>query len=305
MQKRKAPTRSLGGLSRRLKNASAKAEPLQRQSDTPYFKPPITSGVVDCLHPSYQRTGGEEDKAPQVAVKIRISTILVTLGPWVIMLGTRRHQRHPRMAVLTNSIALLVFISVVLAASDLDAPQSIGSLDDYGRQRVCARQCFWGGRTADPASYDSIGGTLSCDTPGNSGSPNWCFCRADQQSVAVSYLSNCVNSKCGKNTVDTNLATSLYLAYCTPKVAPLKQDAISTTTTPTAAATGPAQTVTVTTGPGAVQTVYVTSGSRNRLTINFSLVLFLVKPILFNGGLFQRTTHLLITMNFLHYWAFM
>lgn len=175
-------------------------------------------------------------------------------------------------------VALLGFMAVVLAASDLDAPQSITSLDDYGRQRVCARQCFFGGRTADPASYDSIGTALSCDTPGNSGSPNWCFCRADQQSAAVSYLSTCVNSKCAKNTVDTNMATSLYLAYCTPKIAPAKEESTSTTPPPTAASTGASTATGPTMATGAVQTVYVTTGSSsgNRVAINFSSVLCLV-----------------------------
>ena len=276
----KPRTRSLGGLSKPLDNASAQVQPLQGQSHSPISSHRVALGVVKRRTPPPPRPsedGVKLIKRHRFALKICIlhSWSLGTLDA----LETRRYQGNSSMAVLTNSIALLVFISVVLAASDLDAPQSISSLDDYGRQRVCARGCFWGGRGGDPASYDSIGGSLSCDTPGNTGSPNWCFCRADQQSVAVSYLSNCVNSKCGKNAVDTNLATSLYLAYCTPKVAP-KPDAISTTTTPTAAATGPAQTVPVTSGPGAVQTVYVTSGSRSRLTINFSLALVLVKPIL-------------------------
>ncbi len=191
------------------------------------------------------------------------------------VLETRRSQLNSQMAVLTNNITvLLVFISVVLAVSDLDAPETIYSLDAYGHQLICARQCFYSGAGG---WYDSIGETLSCDIPMNSGSPNWCFCRADKQSVAVTYLSNCVNSKCGKNTADTNMATSLYLAYCTPKISPAKQDAVSTTTPATA---GPVQTSSVTSGSGAVQTVYVTRGSSNRLTINFSLALFLVKPIL-------------------------
>ncbi len=188
------------------------------------------------------------------------------------------------MAVLTNGVGLLVLISAVLAASDLDSPQSIDSFSEYGRQRLCARPCFF---SDDVFYYDNLGRFLSCDDPpGTAGSQNGCFCRADQQPVAVSYLSSCVSSKCGKNTVDANLATSVYLAYCTPKVAPLNQDAISTTTT---APTGTGQS-----GPGATQTVYVyiTRGSGNRLTINFSLVLFSVKPTLFNGGLVQGTTHL-------------
>ena len=282
MQKRKAPNAQPWWLEQAPRQCLCPSSAASRPITFPHFKPPscIGSGQAqNASAPSSERRRGEADKAPQVCCQILYFNYIPghfgTLG----VLETRRYQGNSSMAVLTNSIALLVFISVVLAASDLDAPQSISSLDDYGRQRVCARGCFWGGRGGDPASYDSIGGSLSCDTPGNSGSPNWCFCRADQQSVAVSYLSNCVNSKCGKNAVDTNLATSLYLAYCTPKVAP-KPDAISTTTTPTAAATGPAQTVPVTSGPGAVQTVYVTSGSRSRLTINFSLALVLVKPIL-------------------------
>jgi len=118
------------------------------------------------------------------------------------------------------------------ATSDLDAPMSIGSLEDYGRQRDCAKSCYYGG------AWDNIGYAIGCSRNVGNGylSQNLCYCRADLQAQAERIISSCVYSGCGKNPIDISTATSLYKAYCTPKVAP-QNDAITTAATTTAAAT--------------------------------------------------------------------
>ena len=43
---------------------------------------------------------------------------------------------------------------------------------------------------------------------------NSCFCRADLQAQAESYIQSCVEHQCS-NTLDANNAVSIYDAYCT------------------------------------------------------------------------------------------
>ena len=124
------------------------------------------------------------------------------------------------------------------ATSDLDAPISLSSLEDYGRQRDCAKGCYYNG------PWDQIGSQIGCSRNVGGGylSQNLCYCRADLQSQAERIISSCVYSACGKNSVDLSTATSLYKAYCTPKVAP-QNDAVTTaaaTTTAAAATTATA-----------------------------------------------------------------
>jgi hypothetical protein len=121
---------------------------------------------------------------------------------------------------MSRPTQLLLFLLSAIHASaiaDLDAPQSIASISDYGNQRLCAQACFWN-------NVDNLGGALNC--PGVP-AQNSCYCRADLQPVATTWLFSCVNSAC-KNSVDIASATSIYEAYCTPKIKP--GDAIAITT---------------------------------------------------------------------------
>ena len=83
----KPRTRSLGGLSKPLDNASAQVQPLQRQSHSPISSHRVALGVVKRRTPPPPRPsedGVKLIKRHRFAVKFCILiTFLVTLGPWV------------------------------------------------------------------------------------------------------------------------------------------------------------------------------------------------------------------------------
>lgn len=143
------------------------------------------------------------------------------------MLSKLRLWPMPAMKIL----ALFLLTSPFAVADDLRT-QSIASADGLGNQRPCAYNCFFG------YDLDRVGYGEGC---GNNGVTNHCYCRADLQPIAYSYLSGCVKSVCtpGSNALDIQTATSLYSAYCAnieaPSTAP--QTTSATTTSPVATST--------------------------------------------------------------------
>ena len=136
------------------------------------------------------------------------------------------------MKIRLRLFALSLTLSVVNAADDLDAPQTIASADDWIRQRDCAKFCYWASNRWHDLLGEAIGCTNYAYEHPNMGCQNLCYCRADLQPQAVSYLVSCINSACSKNSVDVYTATSLYLSYCTPKIAPVTARATTSNTTP-------------------------------------------------------------------------
>jgi hypothetical protein len=125
--------------------------------------------------------------------------------------------------------------------------QSIASDTAWQAMDPCARACFqtWVAGCWAPA----LDGILGCDSNYCLYASNDCYCRADHQPVAVSYLSSCVSKSCtvGDAQIDVNSAVTVYDGYCS-----------SNGYLPTAPATTSAQT---TPGPTVTTTVYVTKPS--------------------------------------------
>jgi hypothetical protein len=109
---------------------------------------------------------------------------------------------------------------------------------------------------------------------------NDCYCRADHQPVAVSYLSSCVSKSCTVRDaqIDVNNAITVYDGYCS-----------SNGYLVTAPATTPAST---TQGPIVTTTVYVTKSSSG-VSLRRQLVgwdrFLMVLSALFNGVLVKHS----------------
>jgi hypothetical protein len=78
-------------------------------------------------------------------------------------------------------------------------------------QRNCVRDCFECGFSCCIGTFSCIASNLTCDY---ARPKDECVCRHDLQSVAISYLSDCVISKC-ENSLDVSSAITIYSAYCT------------------------------------------------------------------------------------------
>lgn len=139
---------------------------------------------------------------------------------------------------------ILLHLTLLHHASS--ATVSLTDVPAYSSQRPCALGCFNGNLWPGP---DSLASAIDCP----SGYGNDCFCRADLQTSADSYLLSCAVKTCSGNTIDVDSATSIYDTYCT-SAGYNRVDAAATTT----GEAYPVATVTVT----AIQTVFVSSGER-------------------------------------------
>lgn len=133
---------------------------------------------------------------------------------------------------------------------------SLGLQEDYLLLRDCARCCYKHMCHHGDDSARIIDG-LSC----RSSPVDSCFCREDLQPVAISMISTCVVSYCGKVSRDVTSAIAVYTNYCkntgiksfsitdaeteTPEATPeptteptLEQETPTPTPTPTPSLTG-------------------------------------------------------------------
>lgn len=176
--------------------------------------------------------------------------------------------KHPRsdasvretQSVLFPPIMLHSLAGFLLTATSLihHALGATVSLDDSGTfqaQRPCAQRCYSGGVGDSFRVLQEIG----CESlPGS----NDCYCRADLQDQAQAYISSCVWSACASKTQDLNIATQLYIDYCTSNG--FLRDAGVTTAAPVTTGTlRPQATVTVT----VVSTLVVSSGGEKRVRL--------------------------------------
>lgn len=69
------------------------------------------------------------------------------------------------MKSFPSELIILLFALGIMANSDLDAKQTIASMEGYPQQCYCAQACFWN-------KFDVLGGDLNL--PGD-----WSHCRAD------------------------------------------------------------------------------------------------------------------------------
>jgi hypothetical protein len=107
------------------------------------------------------------------------------------------------------NIWILFCILLQNPAVDADGTVSITAAPDYILQRNCATSCFYW--TIGIETFANLASALSCNL---SPLENLCFCRTDLQPSAASFLTRCVSSLCGSDSVDVDSATSVYLNYC-------------------------------------------------------------------------------------------
>jgi hypothetical protein len=136
------------------------------------------------------------------------------------------------LAVLCSLSHWLIFPS--LAQDAATETQTLISQDIFSSQKPCAQGCFVG--DFGGCGIDGVANAIGCNYNycGNTiGATNGCYCRTDLQSVAQSYVSSCVKSKCtvGDSDIDISSAVSIYDSYCVANGFP-----VNVATTPTQAA---------------------------------------------------------------------
>ncbi len=111
----------------------------------------------------------------------------------------------PAIPLVPLLLLTLPQIIVVLA----NGPVTMGENPLYKEQRSCAVDCFAAGTLfEDPG--ERIADRFKCPKPPQ----NDCVCRVDLQSSANAYISSCVSHWCDGNTLDIDVATSIYDDYC-------------------------------------------------------------------------------------------
>lgn len=139
----------------------------------------------------------------------------------------------------STSIPAIILIFASCVSADL---LSISDEDSYAAMRTCVQGCYFNGNRRD-----QIGSLLDCPQPTSRVADNACFCRADLQAQATSYLEDCIATRCPvPNDVDVTSGVALYTDYCTSNGFEVA-DAIVTTTTeaPSSTPDGDRATITV------------------------------------------------------------
>jgi hypothetical protein len=150
--------------------------------------------------------------------------------------------------MISKLITLLLLVQLISAAT-----VTLLNMPAYGSQRPCARGCFTRYSHDGP---DNIAAYIQCDYYPVE---NDCFCRPDLQTTAEASLSACVSQGCARNQLDIDVATKIYIDYCS-NAGYVKAVEASTTPTTTSTQGTPysISTVTVT----AIHTVLISSGER-------------------------------------------
>jgi hypothetical protein len=123
-------------------------------------------------------------------------------------------RRCPQRQILLSLLVTLTsFICLSVEANT--EPQTITSLAAYQELDPCAQACFYYNAFVPGCTYGvevHIGCSWACYT----GAANDCFCRADKQSVATSFLSSCISAGCtvGEQQIDVNSGVGIYTGYC-------------------------------------------------------------------------------------------
>ncbi|PVH85218.1 hypothetical protein DL98DRAFT_583813 [Cadophora sp. DSE1049] len=150
-----------------------------------------------------------------------------------------------------HAIGLQFLLSDVTVAQNT-ARQTLYLEDQFLPMKPCAARCI--AYSTGGCGVDKLANVLGCPyayCEKETGAPNDCYCRGDNQAPANSYLSSCIKSACtvGDVSIDIASAVGLYNGYCT-----------SNGLLAAAVTTAPPTTVMPTTGSANVNgpTVYVT-----------------------------------------------
>jgi hypothetical protein len=161
-----------------------------------------------------------------------------------------------------------------LGLSQTSATVSIYNSPTFTAQRLCAIECILC-EYGTYGQHDCIGTTLSCSSP----LENECYCRADLQSAAISYVASCVSSACS-NTNDVATAVGIYTQYC--ETADLTSAFVLPSTTQ-AVTTAPATTLKVTTTTPSISvvssTVTAANGQPSTVLVTVTPTAGMTKPL--------------------------
>ena len=115
---------------------------------------------------------------------------------------------------------LLALSFTFLIVEGQNSLETIFSLDVFTSQKPCAQHCF---TTTDlGCPNDLVASAIGCKYGYCSqvfAATENCYCRPDLQSVALSWLTSCVESLCtvGDTSIDVSSAGSIYTSYCTAR----------------------------------------------------------------------------------------
>jgi hypothetical protein len=124
--------------------------------------------------------------------------------------------------VLTPRTGIIILFLIFAASCEKTTMQSLFQLDSFSALLPCAQGCFAGWVPGCVGEGDVLGLELGCiGGCGNvaQAAPESCYCRTDYQTIAVSFVSKCVEQQCtlGEPNIDLESAVKLYEGYCTSK----------------------------------------------------------------------------------------
>jgi hypothetical protein len=114
----------------------------------------------------------------------------------------RRRSNHSVVTAILLTWFLLLLPHHLTSSGRLTITEDAG----YSNLRQCGTVCFY--------TTSGLVNGLDCRYPYQDS----CVCRPDLGPLASSFLTKCVNSRCGSVTVDVDLAISLYDDYCSRNV---------------------------------------------------------------------------------------
>ncbi|KAK0650002.1 hypothetical protein B0T16DRAFT_492504 [Cercophora newfieldiana] len=119
---------------------------------------------------------------------------------------------------MVRSLSLYHFLVslIILITHTLATGISIGEYDGFGYMRPCAQGCLSDVGNDAYHGFDAVYAAIGCSAPAQ----NECWCRADLQDPAYTWLSKCATSRCGTTaTVDQASVLSIYQHYCATAMA--------------------------------------------------------------------------------------
>lgn len=137
-------------------------------------------------------------------------------------------------------LSCLSLLLNTIAAQTTVQPQLIFTLDAFSQQQTCVQSCFTNDLSG--CTTDIVGSAIGCAfssctlAENRFGALDSCYCRADLQPAAESFLTSCIKESCtvGDTSLIIASAVSMYGGYCTSRgyTAALPATNVAETTSP-------------------------------------------------------------------------
>lgn len=164
-------------------------------------------------------------------------------------------MKSPIYPLFSTSILYIALEICLYAVSSHATTATLTDAPGYESQRPCVKNCY------DMSYYDGparLAYEIECAY--QSAVENECICRSDMQANAVSYIKECVSSRCEKDH-DVTVALDLYNDYCTG--AGFTAETQTPSTTSSSGTREPPPTVTVT----VVETVFMGAAAQLQIPL--------------------------------------